>query len=211
VAVLVVAGSVLYAALLLRGAPAPGWLVPVAAVVAVVAVVLLALSTSRPRLLGGGVVAALAAVLVVPTVGSALLVLRGGGAFNTPFESRRAAVGVYELFVATPAAIARTLPTLEQARAGAPDLMAVQSAAVASVFSYPSGQEVLPIGGFTGTGPAPTLAALKADIAAGEFHLVLAFPSTDPRMVWIAAHCRALPQRTPPFHAYYCDPADAQG
>jgi hypothetical protein len=200
---------VLYAALLLRGAPAPGWLVPVAAVV--VAVVLLALSKIRPRLLGAGAVAGLAAVLVAPTVGSAWLVLRGQGAFDTPFESRTAAVGTYELFVATPAAVARTLPTLERARAGAPDLLAVQSAAVASVFGYPSGEEVLPIGGFTGTGPTPSLPALKDDIAASEFHLVLAFPSDDPRMVWIAAHCAALPSPTPPFRDYYCEPSDVHG
>ena len=211
VAAVVVAGSALYAALLLRGAPAPAWLLPAAALVAALAVVVLLLSKARPRLVGPGAVAALAAVLVVPTVGSALLVLRGGGAFDTPFESRAAAVGVYELFVATPAAVAKTLPTLERARAGAPDLLAVQSAAVASVFSYPSGQEVLPIGGFTGTGPSPTLSALQAAIAAGRFHLVLAFPSTDPRMVWIAAHCRTLPSATPPFRDYYCEPADARG
>jgi hypothetical protein len=65
------------------------------------------------------------------------------------------------------------------------------------VFSYPSGEEVLPIGGFTGTGPSPTLAALQDDISAGEFHLVLAFPSADPRMVWIATHCRTLPAPGP--------------
>jgi hypothetical protein len=71
------------------------------------------------------------------------------------------------------------------------------------------GQEVLPIGGFTGTQPSPILGQLRADIAAGRFHLVLAFPSADPRLVWIAAHCRQLPGGQPPFVSYYCRPADA--
>ena len=42
------------------------------------------------------------------------------------------------------------------------------------MFIYDSGLEALPIGGFTGTIPAPTLAQLQADVRAGRFHLVLA-------------------------------------
>jgi hypothetical protein len=99
------------------------------------------------------------------------------------------------------------LPGLERSRAGAPDLLAVQSAAVASVFSYPTGQEALPIGGFTGTMPSPTLDQLRTDIAHGRFHLVLAFPSRDPRLVWISGHRRHL-RSAPPFLAYYCMPQD---
>jgi hypothetical protein len=172
-----VAVTALVAVTLLRGAAAPGWLVPALAVVALAAVVLLAVRA------GFGVVAA--SVLLVPVVGCVLLVLLGRGAFDTPFESRAAARGVDRLFLATPALVARALPSLEKARAGAPDLLAVQSSAVASVFTYPTGEEVLPIGGFTGTQPEPTLPELQADIARGAFHLVLAFPSTDPRLVWI--------------------------
>jgi hypothetical protein len=87
--------------------------------------------------------------------------------------------------------------------------MAVQSAAVASVFAYPTGDEVLPIGGFTGTGPSPTLDRLRADVAAGRFHVVLAFPSTDPRLEWVDAHCQASPSKDPTFQVHYCTPADA--
>ena len=43
-----------------------------------------------------------------------------------------------------PRSVRKTLPGLQEARGGAPDLLAVQSAAVASVFSYPDGDEVLP-------------------------------------------------------------------
>jgi 4-amino-4-deoxy-L-arabinose transferase-like glycosyltransferase len=213
----VVAGVVLsagYAGLLVRtaGPAAPRWLVPALGAAALLAVVsvLVALAI-RPARVAGGVALGMAtvAVMLAPAVGSVTLVARGGGAFDTPFESERLARAVDVLFFDTPALAARALPAIEQARAGAPYLMATQSAAVASVFSYPSGQEVLPIGGFTGTQPTPTLSQLRADIAAGRFHLVLAFPSGDPRLVWIAGHCRQLPGGQPPFVSYYCRPTDA--
>lgn len=88
---------------------------------------------------------------------------------------------------------------------GAPDLMAAQSSALASEFIYLTGLEVLPIGGFTGAIPSPTLSQLETDIHTGQFHLVLAVSSsTDRRLRWIAAHCRKLSS-----HTYYCVPADA--
>ncbi|MGH3670828.1 MAG: hypothetical protein ACRDSH_09340, partial [Pseudonocardiaceae bacterium] len=153
--------------------------------------------------------AAVVTVLLVPAVASALLVTHQRGAFDTPFESARTAAGIDELFIGTPRLAARTLPALEKSRAGAPDLLATQSSAVASVFSYPTGQEVLPIGGFTGTAPTPTLRQIQRDIARGAFHLVLAFPSHDPRLVWIAQHCRRLPSTAAPFRGFYCLPGDA--
>ncbi|MGH3550523.1 MAG: ArnT family glycosyltransferase [Pseudonocardiaceae bacterium] len=197
-----VAGCALYAGALLRasGPAVPSWLAPVLAAVGAAAVVLL---------LSCGLGAAVVAVLLVPTVGAALLVIGGRGAFDVPLESARTAAGVDELFVTIPRLVTRTLPGLEKARAGAPDLLAVQSAAAASVFSYPTGQEVLPIGGFTGGSPVPTLGQLRQDIARGEFHLVLLLPGDDPRQAWIARHCRHLPGSAPPLQSYYCVPADA--
>ncbi|MGH3797802.1 MAG: ArnT family glycosyltransferase [Pseudonocardiaceae bacterium] len=210
-----VAGTALYAGALLAGSgpTVPSWLLPTLAIVALAAVALLLISTVRRAdepLLRAGLGAAVLALLLVPAVASALLVEREQGVFDTPFESARTAAGIDELFIATPRLVARSLPALEKARAGAPDLLAVQSSAVASVFSYPHGQEVLPIGGFTGTMPEPTLHQLRDDIARGEFHLVLAFPTADPRLVWIAQHCRHLPGSVPPFQDYYCVPADAR-
>jgi 4-amino-4-deoxy-L-arabinose transferase-like glycosyltransferase len=210
-----VAGTASYAGALLLGAgrSAPRWLPAVLGVVALAAVALLLISAARradERLLRTGLGTAAVAILLVPAVASALLVVRERGAFDTPFESARTAAGVDRLFVATPRLVARSLPALEAARAGAPDLLAVQSAAVASVFSYPHGDEVLPIGGFTGTMPRPTLDELRADIARGEFHLVFAFPTRDPRLVWISRHCRHLTSAAPPFQDYYCVPSDAR-
>jgi hypothetical protein len=77
------------------------------------------------------------------------------------------------------------------------------------VFIDDSGLEALPIGGFTGTIGSPTLSQLKADIGAGQFHLVLAATSTDPRLRWIAAHCRRLGRTSAHLHVYFCLPTDA--
>ena len=102
------------------------------------------------------------------------------------------------------------IPRLELVQEGAPDLLAVQTAAVAAFFAS-SGQEVLPIGGFTGTIPSPTLSQLQADIRAGQFHLVLAYSSTDPRIEWIATHCQNVTKSGAPLKSYFCLPADAGG
>lgn len=102
-----------------------------------------------------------------------------------------------------------TIPRLELAQNGAPYLLATQTAALASVFIDDSGQEALPIGGFTGTIPAPTLRQLQADVRAGRFHLVLAAASADPRLRWIAAHCMHVGLAAGTLHNYFCQPSDA--
>jgi 4-amino-4-deoxy-L-arabinose transferase-like glycosyltransferase len=207
----VLAATTAYAAWLAADGRAPGWLVP--AVIAVglgaVAVVLASIMVRTDKLFAAALAGALIAGAVVPAVASAGLVLRDRGAFDTPFESARQAEANDALFVSTPARIALTIQLLQDAQQGAPDLLAVQTAAVASVFIYASGQEALPIGGFTGTIPSPTLAQLKADIRAGRFHLVLATDLADPRLGWIAAHCLLLGRATTRVHRYICEPSDA--
>jgi 4-amino-4-deoxy-L-arabinose transferase-like glycosyltransferase len=153
--------------------------------------------------------AGLVAAGLVPAVASAKLVLGHEGAFDTPFEPVAKKTGIDALFVQVPAQVAQTIPALEAGRRGAHYLLATESAAVASVFVEASGQEALPIGGFTGTAPSPTLAQLKADIRASQFHLVLAGPSADPRLRWIAAHCQKLPFSAGALDNYFCTPQDA--
>jgi hypothetical protein len=132
-------------------------------------------------------------------------------AFDLPFEPAGAAAtnDAYPHWVATigPGFIQR----VRAAEAGAPYLLATQTADVAAVYSL-NGQEVLPIGGFTGAIPSPTLAQLQADIRAGKFHLVVGLARTrDPRMEWIAAHCYNYPITSQTRAEYYCYPSDAQG
>ncbi len=86
--------------------------------------------------------------------------------------------------------------------------MATQTSVLASPFIYASGEEVVPIGGYTGTIPEPSLAQLQSMIRAGDFHLVLqSRTATDPRLVWVAHHCVRLPQtarNAPQFVTYFC-------
>jgi hypothetical protein len=71
---------------------------------------------------------------------------------------------------------------------------------------------VLPIGGFTGSVPSPTLAQVEADVRDGAFHLVIGLArTTDPRMAWIASHCDDLRGHGGAVRDYYCLPSDAGG
>ncbi len=203
-AALAVVGTVAYGAALVLRSERP--LVTPVVVAVVLGLVAVGLVVTARR---GALVVGLVAVLVLPVAATAWLLALGGGAFDTPFETVGEVRAVRALLVAAPRFAAATLPGLERARGGAPDLMAVQSSAVASVFAYPTGDEVLPIGGFTGTGPFPTVDELRADVAAGRFHVVLSFPSTDPRTAWVDQHCRALPSKDPTFRVHECVPADA--
>jgi 4-amino-4-deoxy-L-arabinose transferase-like glycosyltransferase len=182
----------------------------------------LALLLVVPRRGGGPTVSkaaiALAAIalLVAPAAASASLVANALGPFDTPFE-QPAAWRLARALGALPSQTQKLLPPLEEARLRrrTTDLMATQTSAVAAPFIYDSGQEVLPIGGYTGTIPEPTLAALRSMIAQRDFHLVLQAPVVnDPRLEWIASHCLALnpaaASSTAPgslrFAFYYCGP-----
>jgi 4-amino-4-deoxy-L-arabinose transferase-like glycosyltransferase len=208
-----VTGTVAYGAWLVdsAGAHAPGWLLPAVIVVGVVALGASLASVARRRdaLLALALAAGLLAGALTPAVASAELVAQSKGAFDTPFESARDAAYVDRVFVDTPAQIVPLIPRLESLQNGAPYLLATQTSAVASVFIYASGLEALPIGGFTGTIPSPTLSQLKTDIREGLFHLVLAAPSHDPRLRWIASHCLKAGKAASGLRNYYCMPADA--
>jgi len=212
IAVLVVAGSVGYSIWLSQTAPGPvpAWLWPVAAVLGLAALVMLVTSTGPGRRLVAlqtAIAMGTAAILAIPAVACAQLVLDGRGAFDTPFEPAVTAKGLRQLFIATPRLVAATIPALDRLQFGAPYLLAVQTSAVASVFIMVSGQEALPIGGFSGTIPAPSLAQIKADILARKFHLVLAAPSRDPRLVWIESHCQRIGTPVGALQPYFCSRA----
>jgi 4-amino-4-deoxy-L-arabinose transferase-like glycosyltransferase len=208
-----VAGTVGYGAWLVDGAGdhAPGWLLPAVIVVGVVALGASLASVARrtDAFFALALAAGLLAGVLAPAVASGELVAQSKGAFDTPFESAQDAAYVDRVFVDTPAQIVPLIPRLEGLQNGAPYLLATQTSAVASVFIYASGLEALPIGGFTGTIPSPTLAQLKSDIRRGLFHLVLAAPSQDPRLRWIASHCLKAGKAASGLRNYYCMPADA--
>jgi 4-amino-4-deoxy-L-arabinose transferase-like glycosyltransferase len=192
----IVGGTAVYAAWLVSSAArAPGWLVPaiIAVGAAAIGLILWSLAGRRPVPLVAAILAGLAAVLVAPAVASVSLAARDAGAFDTPFQSARTqesiAIITGEQAIAGAPALIRMWRSIEN---GAPYLMAAQSAALPSLIIYASGLEALPIGGFDGTTPSPTLVQLQTDIRRGLFHLVWIASATDPRLRWIASHCAQL-------------------
>jgi 4-amino-4-deoxy-L-arabinose transferase-like glycosyltransferase len=151
-------------------------------------------------------------VVLVPLVASLSVVTNTLGAFDTPFQPT-AATAFTKAFFGAPLETPAGLRKIEAVRNGAPDLMATQTSVLAAPFIFATGQEVLPIGGYSGTTPEPSVGRLRALVAASAFHLVLVGPtSTDPRVEWIRRQCLKAP--TPsngaaagvaaPPDVYYC-------
>ena len=203
----IVVGTAAYAVWLVSttGAHAPGWLIPAVIAVGLVAVGIAAWAliagtgTWFARALGAGLIA----VLLAPAVAAASVTVSRHGAFDTPFEPAQTAQDVQRAGQ-TPAIVNSEITGWQTRQDGAPDLMAAQTDALASLIIYDRGLEALPVGGVDGTTPSPTLGQLQADIREGRFHLVWILSGTDPRMQWVASHCARLSRRF-----WVCEPADA--
>jgi hypothetical protein len=193
-----------------RGAGLPGWLLPLTIAASVIAVMLLLLGPAVTRADGvampmAALAVALTAMLLVPATASVSVAVESLGPFDTPFESQ-AVDRSTRAFLDTIEPAQILVPTLENAQFGAPYLMATQTSALAAPFIYVSGREVLPIGGYTGAIPAPTLAQLQSMIRDAKFHLVLQTrTASDPRLVWITKNCRFVPNSAKEqYVAYFC-------
>ena len=180
------------------GSRVPGWLVPVAACAGVLG----ALALGAARRAGGvraptGAVVALviACALLLPGVAAALMVVRGLGPFAAPYEPSSATVS---------RTVAKRTQLLDEqivselsSTYGTPIPMATDSSILAAPYILATGREILPIGGFQGGIPAPTLGQLRQDIDSGQVRAMLVpRASSDPRIVWIRAHCTAPAQST---------------
>jgi len=210
---ILIAATVAYAAWLVAtgSTDVPSWLISAVIVIGVAAIVTaLAMLTRESNVLFAvALVAGLVAGSFGPAVAAVGLVVRHEGAFDTPFESAGEREGLDYLFLQIPAQVKTTIPLLKRVQNGALYLLATQTSALAAAIILDSGLEVLPIGGFTGTIPSPTLPQLEADIRKGRMHLVLVATNTDPRMRWIITHCPHTGDATPTVHNYYCEPANA--
>ena len=202
---LIVAATVLgcagYGAYLMSGtASGPVLLTVVALIVAAAAVAQLLLPASGRAGHLTAIAFAGAAVLLLPAAASVSCVIRGLGPFDIPFESPGTAHNNQLLAAAAPA-LTRAVQRLERQTPPGDALLGTDTSGLAQNFILYSGREVLPIGGFLGNVPAPTLATLRADISRGYvrvFVLPVSPPGPDPRVRWIESHCTRQPR--PPHH-----------
>jgi 4-amino-4-deoxy-L-arabinose transferase-like glycosyltransferase len=134
--------------------------------------------------------AALLAVGFVPAATVADVVAVGLGPFATPYQSPAA---TYVTQVAPERFQSRVTP-FERELDGLPEsfLAAVfYTSAVAGGFIMMTGQEFLPIGGFSGGAPVPTLGRIEQLANDGQIRLayVPLDATDDPRVAWIVGHC----------------------
>jgi len=212
---LIVAATVLgcagYGAYLMSGTVSgPVVLTVVALVMAVGAAAQLLLPASGQ---GGhltAVACAGAALLLLPAAASVSCVIRGLGPFDTPFESTKTAHNNQALAANAPA-LTRAVQRLELRTPPGDALFGTDTSGLAANDILYSGREVLPIGGYLGNVPAPTLATLQADISRGyvrAFVLPVSPPGPDPRVRWLESHCTRQPQpphrRPVPYATFVC-------
>lgn len=195
------AGSTLYALWLLHGGHrVPGWVRPAIIGAAAFAGAVIIVSALARRLAAWlaplGAVALAACVLIAPSAAAASLVSHESGPFDTPFESLSTGtllqIGQHPL--ADPS---NSLGVFTRFGGGARYVLATYTSLLAAGFIFATGAEVLPIGGFTGAVPSPTLGRLEHLIDTNQLRFVLATTLKDPRLVWIAAHCHDVTPRPP--------------
>jgi 4-amino-4-deoxy-L-arabinose transferase-like glycosyltransferase len=179
-------------------APAPAAVRIAALIAALVLCVIAAAAASRWLL-----PAVLAAVLIAPAVAAGAIVTEGGGPFNTPFQPA-AERAITQSFVAATVDNARSVVSRMTLGQGTRYLAASYTSLLAAPLVYATGAEILPIGGFRGTAPAPTLSQLIADIKTGQVHTVFFFPARDSRLSWVQGHCSSLSAPGAPIRTYFC-------
>jgi 4-amino-4-deoxy-L-arabinose transferase-like glycosyltransferase len=193
---LVVPLSTLYAVELLPSWNNFGWwMIPLALLVAAAAELVLFLSVRGSGGGGnrGGISIPLAAVsiLLVPAITSAIVVSQGLGSFSTPYQSASVTQGTTtgpELFQSRGAAVAASLKYYPASAY----LQGIDTSYLASQYIMITGREFLPIGGYAGVNPSPSLAELKSLVKSGKletFFIPVQPAGDDPRLGWIRSHC----------------------
>lgn len=211
------AGAGYGAYLLQGGAQVPGWLEPVALGMSVAGAAgvlsLRWLRCSGPAARRTTAVV-LACALPLTAVTSLLSVTRHLGPFAAPYQpvsdqpQRQAHRSTSQLIRAA-RAFTKALATSNHTQVP----FAIDTSLEAAPFILYTGEEILPIGGYEGGAPAPTLPQIRRYIHTDEVRLFILpiRPATnDPRIVWLEAHC-AETARLPMnggvrFGAYYCPP-----
>ncbi|MGB8195917.1 MAG: glycosyltransferase family 39 protein [Acidimicrobiales bacterium] len=193
------------------------WLLPLAGVVCVIAeyALIRSLTNGNPRSNYGALAIPLASLslLLAPAITTGVVVAQGLGSFSTPYQSATATFGT----TTAPENYQDQATTYDKYWDRAPRgqiLQAIDTSAAASPLIMVTGREFLPIGGFDGNVPSPTLRQLRHLVDTGRITQVFV-PLTpaghDPRMMWLRKHC--LHTYSEPygkgveFALYFCVPS----
>jgi 4-amino-4-deoxy-L-arabinose transferase-like glycosyltransferase len=166
----------------------------------------------------GAAVALSAGALLAGSVwASATVVSAGLGPFDSPYQS--ASIAAQDR--AANARSAALTAGLERAAARVAPSVSVITEETSTGAALPilaTGREFLPVGGFTGRVPSPTLAQFQDFVRAGRVVVVLAAVSPEtrnPDMLWVIAHCSPLRYSGPDsriagrtMRFYACAPSD---
>jgi 4-amino-4-deoxy-L-arabinose transferase-like glycosyltransferase len=192
-----VSSSAAYAIFLLpNGAGIRTWLVPsilAGAVIADIALLVLRsrrFTTSHGR--GAAILLGFASVLLAPSVTSGAVVVAGLGPFDYPYDSPSVRadtqvaprISYTHLELDTP----RFLALFPHPNS----VVATETSGLGASLILVTGKEFLPIGGYLGGDPVPTLPEIESLVSTGRLVRVIASanpPNPDPRFVWIRDHC----------------------
>jgi 4-amino-4-deoxy-L-arabinose transferase-like glycosyltransferase len=182
------------------GAGVRVWVIHAAAALCVMAEIGLAVALRRPLSVAGAralvdrmaVGGAALSMAFVPAVTTGAVVADGLGSFSTPYQS------------ASVTALTTTNAEQYQSQGGqlaayynrffgnGKIVAAVDTTALAAPFIMVTGREFLPIGGYLGVNPSPSLARLQRLVRTGQlrtFLIPIRPEGHDPRTLWVGAHC----------------------
>ena len=127
------------------------------------------------------------------------VVASGLGPFDTPYEP----AGIVHITQTEPrealTSIAAGSGLLLRVNRSDRYVAATYTSIIAAPLIIDTGAEIEPIGGFTGSIPSPTLAALGHQVQNRELQTVITPTVDDPRVQWVRSHCAPVPQSTGAF------------
>lgn len=146
-------------------------------------------------------------------------VVAGEGPFDTPYQPARITF-LSQVYPARRNAV--VWPELQRFADSVPPTRAAdvfESSYIAGFYILATGREFLPVGGFSGEVPAPSLPQFVRDVAAGKIGqatAAVAPRSNNPDMIWVIRHCTAEPVPDATYtdegttmRRFFCAPVDA--
>jgi hypothetical protein len=143
-----------------------------------------------------------------------LVVTRDLGPFEAPYQPRSTATSHFSAELA--GEYVQAVVNHFSSTYHTPIALATDTSSLADTYVYYTGREVLPIGGYLGGVPSPSLNQLKHYIASGQvraFLIPVQPASRDPRIIWIRSRCASTKQPKQrirvQFDIYDCRPKAA--